>query len=216
MLTLVGIVVTGVVIATANPSIPLPYRDSLVSEPHVLRQWDMDGSRARYVPDGYEVLVRRPGRTADSVPDTWREWDLSVQVTVEFRATSGSWSDDEPVPTAGVICTGDDADYDFRVGVDGRYAVYRASGLGARRTFKVLASNFTLAAPKLAVRGPLRLSVECQRRSPTTLRLSVGGKVLLSVSDTDARSWGRAGVIVGSGNERDVSAVFRDLSITGH
>ena len=217
VITLVGLILFGVVGAWANPSIPLPYRDSLVGGPHALKEWDIPVSRARYAADGYELLVKQPGRTAASTPETWREWDLSIGVTIEFRPIGGSWSDDDTAPTAGVICSGDDADYDFRVGVDGRYAVYRWSGVGDRRTPRLLASNITLAAPKVTMRSSVRLLVVCQRRAPTTLRLSVDGRQVLSVRDSDdARAWGRAGLIVGSGKERDVGVVFRDLSITGH
>lgn len=215
VLTVVGLIVFGVVASLARPSIPLPYRDSLLGEPHVLREWDIDASRARYAPDGYEIRVEPPGRTAESVPETWYEWDLSIQVTLQFRALGGSWPEDEPAPSAGVICISDEADYDFRVGVDGRYAVYRWSGQGIGRSSELLASNSTRGLPKIAVRGPIRLLVVCQRRIPTTLRLTVDGKELLSVSDRNARKWGRAGVIVGSGVGRDVTVVFRDLLITG-
>lgn len=218
VLTLVGIVVIvviGMVVASFNPLIPLPYHDSLVSQPHVMDEWDHDVTRARYAPDGYELLVKEPGRTAAAIPGFFTTWDLSIRVTLQFRAIDGSWPEDGAAPTAGVICTGDDADYDFRVGVDGRYALYRWSGRGAARASKLLASNSTLGRPRIAVRGPITLVVECQRRSPTTLKLSVDGNELLSVSDTDARNWGLAGVIVGSGNEPNVSAVFTDLSISG-
>ncbi|HJW48589.1 MAG TPA: hypothetical protein VJ726_04140 [Candidatus Limnocylindria bacterium] len=216
VITLVGLFVVGIVGAQANPPIPLPYRDSLVSTPHLLEEWDISVSRARYVPDGYEILVKEPGRTAATIPDTWHDWDLTIGVSVEFRPIGGSWSDDDAAPSAGVICTSDDADYDFRVGVDGRYAVRRWSGVGAGRTSKLLASNITLGAPKVTMRSSVRLLVVCQRRAPTTLKLSVDGKEVLTVRDSDdARAWGRAGVIVGSGKERDVSVVFRDLLITG-
>jgi hypothetical protein len=221
VLALVGIVVSIVVLvfatALTSPAIPLPYQDSFVSQSHVMQEWDNEVTRARYATNGYEVLVKQPGRTAASIPETWYEWDLSIEVTVDVRGLGvGPWSDSDSVPTAGVICTGDDADYDFRVGADGRYAVYRWTGSGVERQAELLASNATLAVPKIVVGGPMRLVVICQRRSPTTLRLTVDGTELLSVVTTDARNWGRAGVIVGSGMARDVSAVFWDLSIAGH
>lgn len=214
VLTVVGFIVFGVVVALMpSKTMHLPYDDTLVGTTRVLREWDTDITRARYVSDGYELLVKQQGRTASALPDIYNDWDITVRVTLEFRALGGSWSDDAPGPTAGVVCTGDDVDYDIRIGVDGRYAVYRWSRAG-RAT--LLASNSTLAKPRLVVRGPMTVLVVCQRRSPTTVRLTVDGTELLSVQDTDARNWGKAGLIVGSGSERNVAAVFRDLSISGY
>jgi hypothetical protein len=222
VLTVVGIVVAGIAGASAFPRLPLPYTDTLRSERHVLATWDGEASRARYVDEGYELLVKLAGRKAFALPNTWSEWDLRIRVTVDFRGLRGDWRDDDPAPTAGVMCEDETpasgvrtlaakSFYDFRVGPDGRYAIYRWTGDDAR----LLASNVTAGLPRIAVSGPLRLEVVCQRRSPTTLRLSVNDREILSARDADARFWGRAGLIVGAGNERDVSVVFRDLAISG-
>jgi hypothetical protein len=225
VLGLVGIfVVSAVLIMKSEPDIRLPFADDLQSQPHVLPTWDHDISRARYVEGGYELLVKGEGRKAYAVARTWHEWDMRIEVTIDFRGVRGDWPEDGPAPTAGVICPDgtleaapvETPSYDFRVGPDGRYAIYRWDLPGPRGEARLIASNRTAGQPRIAVNTPVRLVVECQRRKPTTLRLSIDGRQLLVVQDEAARFWGRGGLIVGAGNERNVSAVFRDLKITGH
>jgi hypothetical protein len=222
VLTLVGIVGFGVIAASRESLIPLPYRDDLQSEPHTLRTWDNDVTRARYRDGGYEILIKASGRKASVEPNTWSEWDLRVEVSIDFSQMRKEWREDEVAPTAGVICVdsppgtrGSASSYEFRVGPDGSFAIYRVTPSGLREDYHLLASNVTTGAPRAQLNTPARLTVECQRRTPTTLRLSVDGRPLLSVQDEDARFWGRAGLVVGAGNEQGVSAIFRDLVISG-
>src|SRR5687767_10769124 len=104
VLTVAGLVVAGLVGVWASPSIPLPYADTLRGERHVLATWDENLSRARYVEEGYELLVKLAGQKAFALPNTWSEWDLRIRVTVDFRGLRGDWREDEPAPTAGVMC----------------------------------------------------------------------------------------------------------------
>lgn len=222
VLTLVAIfVMSAIAIVRAEPSIALPYSDGLGGEPRRLPIWDNDVSRTRYTDEGYEILVKAPGRSAAVEIDTWPEWDLRIEVSIVFRDVRADWREDERAPTAGITCddstTGNrsGAHYDFRVGPDGRFAIYRWTLIGPGAQPRLLASNLTAGVPRVGVNTPVRVLVECQRRKPTTLRLSIDGRQVASVQDEDARFWGRAGLVVGAGDEQNVAVAFRDLVITG-
>jgi hypothetical protein len=216
VLALVAIVGVGVVSYRFGPPLlPLPLEDSLTTDRGTLRAWDSAESRGRYRDRGFEIAVKRPDVAATAFPNTWNDWDIVTEVTVEFAPATQDRGSGDPMPSVGVLCEGTQTfygSYAFRVGIDGRYAIFRHQGSEAT----LLASNYTLGAPRLTSSGPVRIKAECIRRSPTTLRLSVDGRLLISVRDTDARGWGRAGLLVVSADAGGFNAVFRDLRIRGN
>jgi len=216
VLALVGIVVAGTVAYRFGPPLlPLPLEDSLATDRGTLQAWESPFSRGRYADRGFEIAVKRSGGAATAFPNTWNDWDIVAEVTTEFVPASQDRGSDAPMASVGIVCEGAQTfygSYFFRVGIDGRYAIFR--NLGSEST--LLASNYSLGDPRLSISGPMRIKAECIRRSPTTLRLSVDGRLLISVRDTDARGWGKAGLVVVSADLDAFSAVFRDLAIRGN
>ena len=214
-LTLVGLIVFGLLASFLSPPlIPLPLEDSLASKGGVLREWSSVESRGRYTPQGFEVVVTQRETSATAFPNAWYDWDTAAEVTVAFEPAAVPRGSNDPMPSVGLVCEGEDSadgSYAFRVGIDGRYAIFWYRGRGSG----LLASNFTVGAPRLAITGPIRIKAECVRRKPTTLTLTVDGTVLLSVQDRDAPGWGKMGILAISADARTFKAVFRDLSIRG-
>lgn len=214
-LTLVGLLVVPLLVSFLSPPLTrLPLEDSLRSKGGALREWSTGESRGRYTPEGLEVIVTQPEASATAFPNTWYDWDTVAEVTVAFEPAPVARGSNDPTPSVGLVCQGEDSadgSYAFRVGIDGRYAIFWYRG----RESGLLASNFTLGAPRLAIVGPIRIKAECVRRKPTTLRLTVDGTVLVSVQDRDAPGWGKMGILAISADARTFRAVFRDLSIRG-
>jgi hypothetical protein len=216
VLALVGIVVGGAAAYRFGPPLlPLPLEDTLATDRGTLETWESPLSRGRYRDRGFEIAVKRSYVAATAFPNTWSDWDIVAEVTAEFVPAAHDGGSVGPMASVGIVCEGArtvDGSYFFRVGIDGGYGIFK----NLRSEATLLATDYTLGDPRLTISGPLRIKAECIRRSPTTLRLSVDGRLLISVRDTDARGWGKAGLVVVTADLDAFSAVFRDLAIRGN
>ena len=186
---------------------PLPFRSALSDGTSTLRAWDDDVGRGRFIDGGYELLVKERGRTVSGVPNTQRATHQHVEVTVVFRRSDNQTSDSQP--SVGLICRSlENGFYDFRLRVDGRFAIYRRN---RNEDYRELASSTAMGLPRLATDGAIRLAAECAGFNPTELRFFVNGSAVLTAEDHSAMiDKGDAGFLIGSGADRDFAVLFTD------